>query len=175
MRNKIFMIISLLATTLLVSSCLKDSFGEDWTASLHGKMYAETRPTALASYYVTKAAGDHIIKFQVNIAKDGPLDSDVTATVALDDNARIAYNTAFKTTYTLYPTAAGSTGFEIMNPNVTIKAGTQATWVSVRVFGTNVVGVSSTRVIPITITSVSNDIPIAANNKTVLMRIRITN
>lgn len=174
MRNKIFMIISLMATTLLLNSCLKDNFGEDWTSDLQGKMYAETKPTALVSYYVKKTAGDHILKFQVNIAKDGPLDFDVTATVAEDDPALTAYNTQFKTTYVLYPQAADR-GFQILNPNVTIKAGTQATWVSVRVWGCDLVGVSSTRVIPITITTVSNNIPIAANNKTVLMRIRITN
>ncbi len=41
MRNKIFMITSFLAAVLLVSSCLKDDIGEDWTADLEGKMYAE--------------------------------------------------------------------------------------------------------------------------------------
>jgi hypothetical protein len=174
MRNKIFMIISFLATTLLLSSCLKDNFGEDWTADLKGKMYAETKQTGLVSYYVKKTPGDHIIKFQVNIATDVPPAFDITATVALDDAARIAYNTQFKATYVLYPTAS-NTGFQIVNPNVTIKAGTQAVWVSVRVWGTDVIGVSSTRVIPISITSVSNDIPIALNNKSILMRIRITN
>jgi hypothetical protein len=41
MRNKIFKLISFLALALLVSSCLKDDIGEDWTADLKGKMYAE--------------------------------------------------------------------------------------------------------------------------------------
>ena len=92
MRNKIFMTISFLAAVLLVSSCLKDDIGEDWTDSLKGKMYAEVWNGGFLTYALEPVAEPDTFKFLVNIATDQPPTTDIQVTVAVNEGAMTKYN-----------------------------------------------------------------------------------
>ena len=87
MRNKIFIIISFWQQILIVSSCLKDKVGEDWTASLKGKMYAQFPRPGAQSFTIAPNASDQDFKFLVNIATDALPTSDITLTFTVDQAA----------------------------------------------------------------------------------------
>lgn len=170
MKNKILIIITFLAGTLLFNSCLKDKYGEDWTASLQGKMYAELPNNGLQSNTITPDPTDQDLRFLVNIATDAVPTSDITLTLAIDPAALAAYNTANGTSFVLYPTLT------LVNPTITIKAGTRNNYVHVTLKSANLLALSTAWMVPLSITAVNGaGAVIADNKKTVLMKLPIAN
>lgn len=169
MKNKILIIITFLAGTLMFNSCLKDKLNSDWTSSLAGKMYAEIPNNGKQAITITPDPTDQDIRFLVNIATDALPTSDITITVAPDPAALAAYNTANATTYVAYPT------FTIVNPTVTIKAGTRNANVHVTLKSANLLNLSTAWMVPISITSASGGVIVASNKKTVLIATPIAN
>jgi hypothetical protein len=171
MRNKIFNITSFLAAVLLLSSCLKDDVGEDWTDSLKGKMYAEVwRPGFLATG-LAPVADPVIFKFLVNIATDELPTSDITLSIAVNDDARLKYNAAKGTSYQLYPY------IEILNPTVVIKAGTRNAYVHVKVWNADLLDACDNFMAPISIVDADGGVVVsdAMNNGSRLMALPISN
>ena len=169
MKNKILIIITFLAGTLMFNSCLKDKLTSDWTSSLAGKMYAEIPSNGKQATTIAPNPTDQDVKFLVNIATDALPTSDITMTVAVDAAALAAYNTANATSYVLYPTLT------IVNPTVTIKAGTRNAYVHVTLKSANLLNLSTAWMLPVTITSVSAGVTIASDKKTILMALPIAN
>jgi hypothetical protein len=171
MRNKIFNITSFLAAVLLLSSCLKDDVGEDWTDDLKGKMYAEVwRPGFLATG-LAPVADPVIFKFLVNIATDELPTSDITLTIGVNDAARVAYNDAKGTNYLLYPY------IEILDETVVIEAGTRNAYVHVKVWNADLLDACDNYMAPISIISADGGVVVsdAMNNGSRLMALPISN
>jgi hypothetical protein len=176
MRNKIFMIISFLAVTLALSSCLKDKVGEDWTASLKGKMYAEFPNNGEQVKVIQPVATDQTFKFLINIATDALPTSDITLKLAVDPAAMAVFNdelhaadTSIHWSYQLYPSLT------ILDQTVTIKAGTRNAYVHVKLGDASGLNLADKFMAPITITEASGGVIISENKKTVLYKLPIAN
>jgi Domain of unknown function (DUF1735) len=176
MRNKIFMIISFLVAILIAVSCLKDNVGEDWTASLKGKMYAQFPNNGAQSFTIAPTATDQIFKFLVNIATDALPTSDITLTLGIDQPAMDAYtaslqaaDTSIHWSYELYP------AFTILDQTITIKAGTRNAYIHVAVSRADTIRLTAKYMIPITITNATGGVIIAENMKTVLYSLPVAN
>jgi len=171
MRNKIFNITSFLAAVLLLSSCLKDDVGEDWTDDLKGKMYAEIWRPGFQATGLAPVAEPVIFKFLVNIATDELPTSDITLTIGINDEARIKYNAAKGTAYELYPY------IEVMDPTVVIEAGTRNAYVHVKVWNADKLDACDNFMAPISILDADNGVIVsdAMNNGSRLMALPISN
>lgn len=171
MRNKIFKITYFLAAVLILSSCLKDNVGEDWTASLKGKMYAEVWRPGFLSQGLAPVADPVIFKMLVNIATDQLPTSDITLTVGVNDEARVRYNALKGTSYKLYPY------IEVLDPTVTIKAGTRNAYVHVKVWNADLLDACDNFMAPISILTASNGVVVAdaINDGSRLMALPISN
>lgn len=168
MKNKILIIISFLAGAFLFNSCLKDKFGEDWTASLKGKMYAQIVNPGKQSSTITPASTDQIIRVFVNIATDALPTSDITVNVAIDAAALTAYNAKNSTSLVLCP--------NVTITNVTIKAGTRNGYAYITLKNANLLDLKTPYAIPISITGVSDPkVIIASNFKTEILQVPIAN
>lgn len=170
------MIISFLATVLIVSSCLKDNIGEDWTSSLKGKMYAEFPSNGEQVKVIQPVATDQTFKFLINIATDQLPTSDITLTLKIDEEAMKDFNTAMhaadtsiKWSYELYPYIT------IVDQTVTVKAGTRNAYVHVKLANANTLSLATKFMCPITIETVTGGVVIAENKKTVLYKLPIAN
>ena len=170
------MIISFLATILIASSCLKDNVGEDWTASLKGKMYAQFPNNGAQAFTIAPSASDQEFKFLVNIATDALPTSDITLTVGKDTAAMNAYSASLQAAdtsihwkYKLYP------DLTIVDQTVTIKAGTRNAYIHVIVGRADTIGLTTKYMAPITILTASSPVVIAENMKTVLYSLPIAN
>jgi len=170
------MTISFLAAILIVSSCLKDNIGEDWTASLKGKMYAQFPSNGTQSFTIAPTANDQSFKFLINIATDALPTSDITLTLAIDPVAMAANNVAMQAadtsihwSYELYP------AFTLLDPTVVIKAGTRNAYVHVKVSRADTIRLTAKYMVPITITNATGGVMIAANMKTVLYSLPVAN
>jgi hypothetical protein len=152
MRNKIFKVISFLAAVLLVSSCLKDDIGEDWTASLKGKMYAEVWNGGFAALALQPVPDAVTFKFLVNIASDAAPTQDITLTMGVNADAITAYNTLKKTNYKLYPY------IEILDKTVTIPAGSRNAYVHVKVWNAHLLNACDNFIAPISITGATGGV-----------------
>ncbi len=176
MRNKIFIKISFLAVVLLVTSCLKDKIGEDWTSSLKGKMYAQIANNGAQTFTIAPVATDQVFKFLVNIATDALPTSDIVVNFSVDNAAMNAYtaevqaaDTSIHWSYKLYPS------FTVLDNPVTIKAGTRNAYVHVRVSRADTIRLTGKYMIPLTIKDASNGVTVAANMQTVLWQLPIAN
>jgi hypothetical protein len=171
MRNKIFKITSFLAAVLLVSSCLKDDIGEDWTASLKGKMYAEIWKGGFAALSLQPVPDEVTFKFLVNIATDKLPTQDITVTLAVNPDAITRYNAIKGTSYQLYPY------IEILTPTVTIKAGTRNAYAHVKVWNANTLSACDNFMAPISITEATGGVIVsdAVNMGSRLMALPIAN
>jgi hypothetical protein len=168
MKNKILIVISFLAGTLLFNSCLKDKLNSDWTSALSGKMYAQIVNSGFQSYTITPDPTDQIIRVFVNVATDAPPTSDITINFIIDASALTAYNTANGTSFLLCPNVSVSP--------VTIKAGTRNGYAYVTLKSANLLDLTKTYAIPISISSVSNsNVIVASNFKTVIYQVPIAN
>ena len=171
MKNKIFKIISFLTAALIISSCLKDDIGEDWTASLKGKMYAEIWNGGFVAFPLEPVATPDTFKFLVNIATDELPKTDIVVTVAVNEDVIAKYNTLKGTDYALFPY------IEIINPTVTIKAGTRNKYVYVKVWNADQLNPCDNFMAPVSITSVTGGVIIAdeMNQGSRLMGLPINN
>jgi hypothetical protein len=145
MRNKILMIVSLLAAVIVMNSCLKDNVGMDWTSSLKGKMYAEVWKGGKATLALQPVPDAVTFKFLVNIATDQLPTEDITITLAVNDSARAKYNRLNKTSYKLFPY------IQILTPNVLITAGTRNAYAYVKVWNANLLSACDDFMAPISI------------------------
>lgn len=171
MRNKIFKIIYFLAAALILSSCLKDNQGEDWTSSLKGKMYAEIWKPGYLALGLAPVPDTVTFKFLVNIASDQPPTQDITVSLGVSQEALDRYNAIKGTAYLLYP------NIEILNPTVTIKAGTHNAYAHVAVWGANALNACDNYMAPIIITDATGGVVVsdALNNGSRLMALPISN
>jgi len=171
MRNKIFLTISFLAAVFVLSSCLEDNIGEDWTSSLEGKMYAEVWNAGFEAKALQPVAEPDTFKFLVNIATDKLPTKDITVTLAVNDQARIDYNTAKGTAYLLYPY------IEIINPEVVIKAGTRNAYAYVKIWNADLLDACDNYMAPISIMSATGGVIVAdaLNQGSRLMALPINN
>lgn len=171
MRNKIFMITSFLAAVLVLSSCLKDDIGEDWTSDLKGKMYAEVWNGGFQAFALQPVAAPATFKFLVNVASDEPPTQDVTLTISVNPDALARYNAAKGTAYKLYPY------IEVLNPTVVIEAGTRNAYVHVKVWNAHLLDACDNFMAPISITDATGGvIPAdALNQGSRLMALPIAN
>jgi len=134
MKNKILLILTFLASAILLNSCLKDNIGEDWTSSLKGKMYAEIPGYGAQAFVIQPLTTTQTFKFLVNIATDALPTTDITLkfkidTVPMHDYslATQAADTTINWFYKLYPYIT------ITDSIVTIKAGTRNAYVHVKI------------------------------------------
>jgi hypothetical protein len=171
MRNKIFKILSLMAAVLLVSSCLKDNIGEDWTASLKGKMYAEVWNAGFQALALQPVATPVTFRFLVNIATDVPPTQNITVTLGINGDVIARYNAAKGTDYKLFPY------IEILTPTITIEAGTRNAYASVKVWNANLLNACDNYMAPISITSATGGVIVsdALNQGSRLMALPINN
>jgi hypothetical protein len=171
MRNKIFQIISFLAAVLLVSSCLKDDIGEDWTASLKGKMYAEVWNAGFSALALEPVAAPVTFKFLVNIATDVPPTQNITVTLGVNADALARYNAAKGTSYKLFPY------IEILTPTLTIEAGTRNAYASVKIWNANLLNACDNYMAPISILTATGGVIVAdaLNQGSRLMALPINN
>jgi hypothetical protein len=171
MKNKILLTISFLASVLILNSCLKDDVGEDWTASLKGKMYAEIWQPGFKALALQPVPDEVTFKFLVNIASDQPPKEDITLTIGVDDDARIAYNALKGTSYSLFP------NIEVLNPTLVIKAGTRNAYCHVKVWGADALDACDNFMAPIVITAATGGVIISPplNNGARLMALPIAN
>lgn len=168
MKNKILIIISFLAGALLFNSCLKDKYGEDWTSSLKGKMYAQIVNPGLQSSSITNVATDQTLRVFVNIATDAVPTSDITVTLGIDAAALTKYNADNGTSLVFCPNAT-------IAP-VTIKAGTRNGYAYITLKSANLLSMDKAYAIPVSITAVNNpSVIIASNFKTSIIQVPISN
>ncbi|NVO19124.1 MAG: DUF1735 domain-containing protein [Bacteroidetes bacterium] len=169
MKNKIIILITLLASVVLLNSCLKDD-ADYWKDGVAGKMYATVLNSTLQSEGLAPVPDEVTFSFMVNIASDTPPSSDVTLTLAIDPDAVTAYNTQTGKAYLAYPTA------EILTPTVTIAAGTRTAMVSFKVWGADALNACDNYIAAVTIKTVSDpNIKIASNMKSYLLSLPISN
>jgi Domain of unknown function (DUF1735) len=154
MRNKIFMIVTLLAVVFSLNSCLKDDVGIDWTSSLKGKMYAEVW-NPLQLYGLQPVPDTVTLKFLVNIASDQPPTQDITVTLGVDTSLIGKYNTRNKANYLLYP------NIQVIDNSITIKAGTQNAYVHVKVWSADKLDACNKYMAPISILTATGGVIVA--------------
>jgi len=171
MRNKIFKIIYFLAAAVILTSCLKDKQGEDWTASLKGKMYAEVWRPGFTTLGLAPVPDPVIFKFLVNIATDQPPTQAITVTLGVSQDALDKYNALKGTNYKLYPF------IEILDPTVTIPAGSRNAYVHVKVWNADQLDACDNFIAPIVITDATGGVVVSdpLNNGARLMGLPISN
>ncbi len=173
MKNKISLTLSFLAGIFLLNSCLKDNIGEYWKDDLAGKAYATIAVSTLQQLALKPVAGEVPFQFLVNIATDALPNEDITVNLAIDPAAITAYNKASGKNFSSFPTAA------LVTPTLTIKAGTRNGYASAKVWGAETLDACATFATAISITSCKTasgkDIPVAANMKSYLVALPISN
>lgn len=152
MRNKIFMIVSLLAAVFIMNSCLKDNVGVDWTSSLKGKMYAEVTNAGFLALALQPTTDTVTFKFLVNIATDQPPTQDIQVTLAVDTNAMGRYNRLKGTHYKLFPY------IRIVDNPLTVKAGTRNVYAHVQVWHADLLNACDNFMAPIIIQSATGGV-----------------
>lgn len=162
----------LVAASLAISltSCLKD---DEHFVDFAGAGYVAEIPYAAnrsilrsTDSLVRTSATAYVFPIDVNIASPNPPTTSIPITVALDQAALTAYNTANKTTFQLLP----ATAFQLTNPSVTVAAGSRIATVNVNIIPSQV-PTTGTYVVPVTITSVPANVTISANYRTQLLRV----
>jgi len=146
------MIVSLLASSLVMNSCLKDKVGLDWTDSLKGKMYAEVWKGGFLSMGLQPIPDSVTFKFLVNIATDQPPTEDITVTLAVSEEAMNAYNQAKGTAYQLYPY------IDIVDKSLVIKAGTRNAYCHVKIWNAHLLDACDNFMAPIVIQSATGGV-----------------
>jgi hypothetical protein len=167
MKNKILIVMTFLAGTLLFNSCLKDKLNSDWTSSLSGKMYAEFVNYGLTSFTINNLPAAQQIKIFVNIATDAVPTSDITLTIALDPAALAAYNAKNGTSLVVCP--------GITPTPITIKAGSRNTYYYVSLSGADKLSLTTAYAIPLTITAATGGVIIAADKQTTIIQVPVAN
>ncbi len=169
MKNRIIVILTLFAGLFLLNSCLKDD-ADYWPTDVAGKMYATVLKPTLQALSLKPVADTVNFSFMINIATDVPPTSDVTVTVEIDPTAVTAYNARTGKAFKAYPS------FKIVNPTVTIKAGTRTAMVNGKVWGADKLNACDNFIAATTIKSVSDpNIMIPSNMKSYMLSLPISN
>jgi len=171
MKNKTFMIISFLAATFVLSSCLKDKIGEDWTSSLKGKMYAEVWNGGFAALALQPVSDSVTFRFMVNIASADLPTEDITLTMGIDTGVIRRYNKIKGTTYKQYPY------IDILDKTVVIKKGTRNAYVHVKVWHADLLNACDNFIAPVAIKTATGGVIISdpLNSGARLMALPINN
>ncbi len=171
MKNKIFIALTFLASTMLLNSCLKDNVGEDWTSSLKGKMYAEIWKAGYASLALQPTTDTVTFKFLVNIATDQPPTQDITINLFSDTAAVRRYNQWKGTNYKPFPTV------KILDSVLVIKAGTRNKYAHVQVWGADKLNACDNFMAAVAIKSATGGVVVtdALNQGARLMALPISN
>jgi len=171
MKNKTFMIISFLAATFVLSSCLKDKIGEDWTSSLKGKMYAEVWNGGFAALALQPVSDSVTFRFMVNIASADLPTEDITLTMGIDTGVIRRYNKIKHTNYKQYPY------IDIVNKTVVIKKGTRNAYVHVKIWHADLLNACDNFIAPVAIKTATGGVIISdpLNSGARLMALPINN
>jgi hypothetical protein len=172
MKNRIIVIFTLLTGLFLLNSCLKDTTNDYWPDQVAGKMYITVLKPALQSMSLKPVADSVSFSFMINIATDQPPTSDVTVKLAVDPTAVTAYNNRFSPakTYKPFPNV------RILNPTVTIAAGTRTATINGKVWGADQLNACDNFIAGITIQSTTDpNVMIPANMKSYMLSLPISN
>ncbi len=154
MKSKILKTISFLAIILMVSSCLKDDIGIDWTDDVKGKRYAEIHfwYSGFQVLPLESSADPVYFRFMVNIATDELPTEDITVTLAVNESAMNEYNSIKGTDYKKFPY------IELLTPTVTVKAGERTAYGRVKVWNANILDPCDNFMAPISITAATGGV-----------------
>lgn len=173
MKNKISLILAFLAGIFLLNSCLNDDLGEYWKDDLAGKMYATVPKSTLQTMALKPVAGEVQFEFLLNIATDALPTEDITITLVVDQAAVTQYNKDFSKSYKIFPT------IDVVTKTVTIAKGTRNAYAKAKVWGAEVLNACDNFCGAISIqsakTASGKDIPIAANMKSYVLALPISN
>lgn len=168
MKNKIKVILILLAGMLVINSCLKDN-KDYWSADVKGKMYATVLLPTLQTMTVLPVPDTISYSFMINIATDVPPTSDVTVTMKVDPDAVTAYNTVSGKNYQPFPNV------KVVNPTVVIAKGTRTSTINCKIWGADKLSACSSFIAAVSIDNVTGGIPIASNMKSFMLSLPIAN
>lgn len=193
MKNKIIVILTLLAVIFTLNSCLKDD-ADYWKTDVAGKMYATILKPGLQSKSLLPVADDIEVSFMVNVATDALPTTATTMSFAFNDDVVQAYNDTLKARaiaandtfkvgvnwgklkwkdYKPYPSAV------LLTPTITIPAGARTGIVKFMVNRADTIALASPDnnkgYYMSAITMTTSNIPIAENMKTVMFSFPIAN
>lgn len=165
--KKFFSIIVAASLAVGLTSCLKD---DEHFVDFAGVGYVAEIPyvanrSILKTVTVPATSASLVAPVDINIASPNPPTQDMPVTVAIDQAALTAYNTANKTAYTLLPSAA----FQLTNPMVTVTAGKRIATVNVNFIGTQIPATGGPYAVPLSITTVPSNVVISANYHTQIL------
>ncbi len=165
--NKLFSIIVAASLAVSLTSCLKD---DEHFVDFAGVGYVAEIPyvanrSILKTVTVGATSTSLVAPVDINIASPNPPSQDVPVTVAIDQAALTAYNTANKTAYTILPAAA----YQLTNPTVTVASGQRIATVNVNFIGTQIPATGGPYAVPISITTVPSNVVISANYHTQIL------
>ncbi|WP_157816063.1 DUF1735 domain-containing protein [Spirosoma pollinicola] len=170
--NKLCSIIVAASLAVGLISCLKD---DEHFVDFAGVGYVAEIPyvanrSILKTVTVGATSTSLVAPVDINIASPTPPTQDVPVTVAIDQTALTAYNTANKTAYTILPAAA----YQLSNPMVTVAAGQRIATVNVNFVGTQIPATGGPYAVPISITTVPSNVIISANYHTQILVVSLT-
>jgi hypothetical protein len=172
MKNKIFIILTIVAGVLGFTSCLDDT-ADNWKVDVAGKSYATVMTPQLQSMGLKPVKDSVEYEFMINIATDVLPTVDITIKMKIDPAAVTAYNKQKGLTgdaaYKVYP------NLKIVNPTVVISKGTRTAMVKCKVWGADALNACDNYIAAVTIDQVSGGIPIASNMKSYIMALPISN
>jgi hypothetical protein len=174
MKNKLIskaFILLILTGTLSLSACLKDSRFVDFSqvgTLVDLPLAAYNGAGKLTPEALPITATPQTIAVVVNVASPKPLSSALTVTLAVDQAALTAYNTANSTNFVLPP--AGS--YSVPNLKVTVPANQRQASLNVQV-NTSLLDPAGAYVIPISITDASGQK--ISNYHTILLNVQAKN
>jgi hypothetical protein len=169
MKNKIFVISTLLAGLFIANSCLKDT-ADYWKDDVAGKSYATVLVPQLQSKGLKPEVGDVFYSFMINIATDALPTKDITVTMKKDDDAVVALAARTGKNYQAFPNV------EILNPTVVIAKGTRTATINCRVWGAESLDACANFVAAVSFATISDpSIVIAENMKSYLLSLPISN
>jgi len=169
MKNKIIVIVAFLATTLFISSCLKDNVSIDWYG-VSGKMYATfTNAGQVWTKTIVGIPDAQSYTVQLNVATDAVLSKDYTIDIAIDSTVMTDYNASAGKSFHFFPTAS-------IPSSVVVKAGGRTAWFTVTMTGADVLDLNTQWMVPIKIVSTSSpDLMLTSNKNTFLLAVAIMN
>jgi hypothetical protein len=170
--NKLSKLIVAASLAVGLTSCLKDDehFVNFASAGYVAEIPYVANRSILKTVSVSASSASTAAPVDINIASPNPPTQDVPVTVAIDEAAMTAYNTANKTAYKLLPSAA----YQVTNPMVTVASGKRIGTVNVNFVGGQVPTTGGPYALPLSITSVPSNVVISANYHTQILVVSLT-
>lgn len=155
-----------------LTSCLKD---DEHFVDFAGAGYVAEIPyvanrSVVKMVAVSAASASTVAPVDINIASPNLPTQNIPVTVAVDEAAMTAYNTANKTSYKLLPTAA----YQVTNPMITVASGSRIATVNVNFIGSQIPTTGGPYAVPLSITSVPSNVTISANYHTQILVVSLT-